>query len=391
MRKTVLLPKLCLVSALAFAQQQAPFKQEIFTGRAGGYEGYRIPALVMTTKGTLLAFCAARKGLGDWDDIDIAMRRSTDGGKTWEPQKIVADRGGMVADNPSPIVDKVTGAVHFLYQVNYAQLYYMRSDDDGKTFSTPVDITGTVHNYRRGWVNDASSKQYGWSVIAPGPGHAIQLKNGRLLVTIWMSPEYRHRPSAIATVYSDDHGKSWKAGELVPEALKHPSEHVAVELADGSVMLNIRSEGDEHRRAYSISKDGISGWSKPALVPDLYEPVCMASLIRLSSQPKQKRNRLLFANPDSSGKPFAPNNKYNMLSRDDLTIKLSYDEGKTWPVKKLLEAGGTGYSDMAVGPDGTAYIVYERAISDGSPRGKRSLYFARFNLEWLTEGQEKYE
>lgn len=384
--------KFCLgfVCATMLAGAQ-PYKQEIFTGRSGGYEGYRIPALAITTKGTLLAFCAARKGLGDWDDIDLAMRRSTDNGKTWEPQRIIADRGAMVVDNPSPIVDRVTGAIHFLYQVNYSQLFYMRSDDDGRTFSTPVDITDTVHDYRRGWVNDSSMKRYGWSVVAPGPGHAIQLANGRLLVTIWMSPEYRHRPSATATIYSDDHGKTWKAGEVVATDLVNPSEHVAVQLADGSVMLNMRSEGNSHRRAHSISKDGISGWSKPALVPDLYEPVCMASLIRLSALPKQKRNRLLFANPDSRGKTGTTDSKYNMLSRDDLTVKLSYDEGKTWTVSKLLEAGGSGYSDMAVGPDGTVYIVYEKAERDGTPRGKRSLNFARFNLEWLTDGKDKYE
>lgn len=380
-----------LLATVQLLPAQGPDKMLLFEGNTGSYRGYRIPALVMTAKGTLLAFCAARRDLGDWADIDIAMRRSTDRGSSWEPMRIIADRSTMVVDNPTPIADRITGAVHFLYQVNYAQLFYMRSDDDGRTFSAPVDITDAVHNYRRGWVNDSSMSRYGWSVAAPGPGHAIQLKSGRLIVPIWMSPEYRHRPSAIATIYSDDHGKSWNAGEVVASELKHPSENVAVELEDGSVMLNIRSEGSEHLRAQSVSKDGISGWSKPVLVADLYEPVCMASLIRLSARPRQKRSRLLFANPDSKGKPGATESRYNMLSRDDLTIKLSYDEGKTWPVSKLLEAGGTGYSDMAAGPDGTTYIVYERMERDGTPQGKRSLYFTRFGLPWLTDGKDRYE
>lgn len=357
---------------LAAAQPgRGPAKTTIFTGKTGGYQGYRIPALVTTPKGTVLAFCAARKALSDWEDIDIAMRRSTDGGETWEPQRIIADRGSSVVDNAVPIVDRQTGAVHFLFQVNYAQLFYMRSDDDGRTFSAPVEITDTVHGFRHGWVSKPTATRYGWSVVAPGPGHSIQLSSGRLLVPIWMSPSYTHRPSAIATIYSDDHGKTWQRGELIPGDLLHPSEHVAVELAGGGVMLNIRSEGTEHRRAFSISPDGISGWSKPQLSPELFEPVCMASLIRVGS-------RLVFANPDSSSRPGAARN-YNMLSRDNLTIRLSSDEGKTWPVAKLLEAGPTGYSDMAPAPGGAVYILYERVDA-----GSHNLNFARFTLDWLT-------
>ena len=272
--------------AAAALSAQAPRKMTLFEGGAAGYKGYRIPALVMTAKGTLLAFCAARKELGDWADIDIAMRRSTDRGQTWEPMRIVAGRGTMTADNPVPIADRKTGAVHFLLQVNYAQLYYMRSGDDGRTFSSPVDITEAAHDFRRGRVPEESETQYGWSVVAPGPGHGIQLASGRLLSTIWMSPHYKHRPSAVATIHSDDHGKTWKSGALLPRNLVNPSEHAALELADGRVMTSIRSEGKEHRRALAYSPDGISNWTAPELHPELFEPVCMASLIRLSAPPK---------------------------------------------------------------------------------------------------------
>jgi sialidase-1 len=373
--------------ALLVAQApQTPEKQILFEGLTGGYVGYRIPALLMTTKGALLAFCAARKGLGDWDNIDIMMRRSTDGGRSWEPGRVIAERGTMTVDNPVPIVDRVTSAIHFLFQVNYSQLMYMRSDDDGRTFSTPVDITEVVHGFRRGWASDSTQQRYGWSVVAPGPGHGIQLSNGRLLSTLWMSSQYVHRPSAIATIYSDDHGRTWQGGEVIPSDLRNPSEHVAVELADGSVMLNIRSEGDEHLRAVSVSKDGATGWSKPVLQPDLYEPVCMASLLRLSRQP-ERRNRLLFSNPESRGVAGMTDSRHNMRSRDNLTLRISYDEGKTWPVHKLLEAGGTGYSDLASGPDGTIYALYEQVGKDG----KHNLMFARLTLEWLTDGSDSWE
>jgi sialidase-1 len=369
-----LLTAALLCAALVAAE--APRTTTLFEAGAGGYQGFRIPALVMTTKGTLLAFCAARRELGDWADIDVALRRSTDRGRTWSPMRIIADRGSMTVDNPTPIVDR-NGAVHFLFQVNYAQLYYMRSDDDGQTFSTPVDITEAAHGFRRGWVSEKSETGYGWNVVAPGPGHGIQLAGGRLLATIWMSPNYRHRPSRIATIFSDDGGKTWKAGALVPQAsvnpLVNPSEHVALELADGRVMTNLRSESEEHRRAAAYSPDGISKWTVPEFQPELFEAVCMASLVRLSSPPK--KNRIVFANPESR-------------PRNDLRVRLSYDEGKTWPHSKLLLAGPTGYSDMAAGPDGTVYILYEQAI----PAEKKvNLLLGSFGLDWLTDGKDKFK
>lgn len=355
-----------LAAALLPAQPSTPVT--LFEAGAAGYRGYRIPALVMTTKGTLLAFCAARKELGDWADIDLALRRSTDGGKTWSPMKIIADRASMTVDNPTPIVDRKTGAVHFVFQVNYAQVFYMRSDDDGLTFSEPVDITDAAHDFRRGWAPEKSDNKYGWSVIAPGPGHGIQLASGRLIVPVWLSPHYRHRPSVASTLYSDDHGRTWKAGALIPQdaanPLVNPSEHVLVELAGGRVMSNLRNEGKQNRRAVSVSPDGISNWGVPALHDELFEPVCMASLVRVG-------NRLVFANPAA-------------LPRNDLTIRVSEDEGRKWSRSKLLLAGPTGYSDMAAGPDGSVYILYEQVDPSPQEGRKQNLLFARFTLEWLT-------
>lgn len=364
---------------------QEPFRTTVFEGQSAGYEQFRIPAIVTTTKGTVLAFCAARKQAGDWADIDIAMRRSTDQGRTWGPMRILADRGTMTVDNPVPIVDRQSGAVHFLFHVNYAQLYYMRSDDDGVTWSAPADITETVHGFRSSAAKSKADSYYGWNVVAPGPGHGLQLSSGRLLSTIWLSPSYSHHPSAIATIYSDDLGRTWKPGALVAQTLVNPSEHMAVELTDGRVMLNIRNEGSENRRAVAISPDGISKWTTPQLQPDLFEPVCMGSILRLSSQRVNGRNRLLFANPDSR-RQNTYSNEYNMRSRDDLRIRLSYDEGQNWPVDKLLQAGTTGYSDMATGNDGSVYVLYEHVIG-----GKRNITFAHFTLVWLTDGKDDWK
>ena len=115
----------------------------------------------------------------------------------------------------------------------------------------------------------------------------------------------------------------------------------------------------------------------------------MASLCRLSEKGKHDRDRLLFANPDNLlrfGKPAKPG---TMRDRKNLTVKLSYDEGKTWPVARVLEPGTSAYSDLAVGPDGTIYCLYERGSTDGKDHfATRTLTLARFNLEWLSGGQD---
>jgi sialidase-1 len=154
-------------------------------------------------------------------------------------------------------------------------------------------------------------------------------------------------------------------------------------------MLNMRSESKANRRAVAFSPDGSTRWTRPVFDEQLKEPICMASLCRLSERGKQDRDRLLFANPDNllrNGKEGAPG---TMRDRKNLTVKLSYDEGKTWPVARVLEPGTSAYSDLAVGPDGTIYCLYERGSTDGKDHfATRALTLARFNLEWLSNGKD---
>lgn len=142
------------------------------------YKSTRIPALVYTKRGSLLAFCEGRIGTAsDWADMNLIMRRSIDGGRSWAPIVIIDSMKGGPVGNPTPIVD-ANGIIHLLYQRDYAEGFYTFSEDDGKTWAKPVNITATYNAFR---------PEYNWKVLAPGPGHGIQLQNGRLLSAVWLA------------------------------------------------------------------------------------------------------------------------------------------------------------------------------------------------------------
>lgn len=316
------------------------------------YASMRIPALVLSKKGTLLAFCEGRiSTASDWADMDLLLKRSTDGGKTWMKEQIIAARkDGQPTSNATPIVDK-DGTIHLLYQRDYAKAFYTKSKDDGKTWSEAVDITYAFEKFK---------PLFNWQVLAPGPGHAIQLENGRLVVPVWMAdpekllPHKSHRPSCIATIYSDDLGKTWHNGAIISinnTDFKNPSETVAVQLNDGRVMLNIRNETSVRRRGVSLSPDGATNWTVPVFDEELYEPICMASLIVLPKHGKNGKTAMLFVNPDTKNA--------SKVSRKNLTAKISFDNGENWTVSKVLDAGFVGYSDVAIGKNEEVFCLYE--------------------------------
>jgi sialidase-1 len=225
-------------------------------------------------------------------------------------------------------------------------------------------------------------------VIATGPGHGIQLANGRLIVPVWLSDGtggHAHRPSIVSVIYSDDHGKSWKRGDVVvrhPE-LKNPSETVAVQLSDGRVMLNIRSESVEHRRAVAYSQDGATEWTTPVFDDELIEPICMGGILRLAEPGENGKSRILFVNPNSTEPRSADNPEGNWV-RQNVTVRMSADDAETWPVSRALEPGVSGYTDLAQGPDGAIYCIYESGSPSGSGTHVKYLTVARFGLDWLS-------
>jgi len=372
-----------LIVPLLAAAEPLLEKSEVFPPKLNSIARYRIPGIVVTAKGTVLAYCEARKNDSkDWGEIEVHLRRSTDGGKSWQPSQHIAHKderiegnprkkeGGeheQTVNNPVAIVDRDTGAIEFLYCVNYLRCFSMRSTDDGVTWSAPVEITASFEPFR---------KKYDWKVIATGPGHGLQLKSGRLVVPIWLAYGGLgdHGPSACGTIFSDDHGKTWKAGDIaIPNEgdFGNPNESILTTLSDGRVMLVSRNESKPNRKLVTISADGATDWSKPVFHDALWEPRCMAGLVTHPS------GALLFSNPHTlplgkSGQEI-PNGKGK---RENLAIKLSRDDGKTWPVNKTLDPGKSAYSDLAVLPDGTVLCLFERADS---------IDCARFNLEWVQQ------
>jgi sialidase-1 len=227
----------------------------------------------------------------------------------------------------------------------------MRSTDDGVTFSEPLEITPTFEKFR---------DRHPWRVIATGPGHGIKLRTGRLVVPVWLSlgtGGNGHGDSVVATVYSDDAGRTWHAGDIAADGsyLRSPNETAVAELSDGRVMLNIRHGGVASDpgpngttwRGVVTGPDGAAAWSRPRLDKSLPEPVCMGSLLSFTHAGK---HRLLFVNPDNGAD----------RKRRNVTVRVSDDDGGAWRVMRVIDPGTSGYADLAADADGTVYCLYER-------------------------------
>jgi sialidase-1 len=351
-----------VVAALGAARAAEPEQAPVFVAGQDGYHTYRIPSLIVTPKGTLLAFCEGRKnGRGDTGDIDLLLKRSADGGKTWGKAQVVWDDADNTCGNPCPVIERDTGTVWLLLTHNLGKdteakivdgtskgtrtAWVTRSTDDGATWARPVEITKDV-------------KKADWTWYATGPGVGIQLKGGRLVIPCDNKvAESKARQSHV--IYSDDKGATWKLGAVVGPGC---NESQAVELADGSVMLNMRSYQANNRRLVAVSKDGGLTFTKPVEDETLVEPVCQASILRGPGE----KGGLLFSNPASR-------------KREKMTVRLSEDEGKTWPVARVLHEGPAAYSCLAVLPGGTIACLYER----GAKNPYEEIVLARFTPEWL--------
>ena len=369
---------LVLFSALAAGAAGEPLQTIVYRSGKEGYHTYRIPSLIVTAKGTLLAFCEGRKNdRRDHGDIDLVLKRSADGGKTWGPLELVHEEGGtkkVTIGNPCPVVDVATGTLWLTFCRDNDRVFVTHSTDDGRTWAPPRDITKDV-------------KKEGWGWYATGPGVGIQLRRGAHKGRLVIPCDHRERVEGNWVMFShvffsDDRGKTWKLGGSVAP---HTDECQVVELADGRLLINMRNYWGRAgkrperggMRALSWSRDGGSTWSDLRFDATLIEPICQASFIRHSvadtrlGKPARPGNRLLFSNPASR------------TQRVQLTVRLSRDEGESWPVSRVLHGGPAAYSCLTALPGGRVGCLYE----GGAKSPYEEIRFAGFSLEWLGGGK----
>ncbi len=312
--------------------------EALFKAGDSGYACFRIPAIIKSAKGTLLAFAEARKkGCSDTGDIDLVLRRSFNGGKTWGPLQIVWDDGDNVAGNPAPVVDYETGNIFLVSTWNLGKdhesmiinqtsqdtrrVFIMNSLDDGLSWSKARELTSSV-------------KLPSWTWYATGPVHGIQMKSkpfrGRLIIPC-DHIEAGTKKYFSHIIYSDDHGNTWKIGGTTPQ--DQVNECTVAELHGGQLILNMRNyEKNQRSRKVSISTDGGATWSDLMNDPNLIEPICQAALLDIDFNKHQ--TALAFLNPADSS------------DRRNLELKISRDQGKTWDLLSTVHAGPAAYSDL---------------------------------------------
>ena len=377
MKKRAFTLLISLFSALTGIAQQNDLP--VFVADTDEYKCFRIPALITSPNGQLLAFAEGRvNGSADFGNVDIVMKRSADGGKTWSPLQVVADFGDLQAGNPAPVVDQCDpafpyGRMFLFYNTGSNDeatinngtgirlCKYKTSVDNGQTWSAPVDITSQVHRPKQPDVDPAYIFSEDWRHYANTPGHAIQFQGGKFKGRIFVAANHFAGPQqkirgyyAAHCYYSDDHGKTFKLGATVD--LPGSNESMAVELSNSRLMLNSRHQhgsGDKRARVVTISNDGGATWEKPHFDERLIDPECQGSILGLGM--REGRMVVAFCNPADTSR------------RDNLTLRISLDEGGTWtrnfPLAKApdeLQPRFAAYSDLVrLGPS-TIGVLYER-------------------------------
>ncbi len=298
----------------------------IIEQHAGQYFHCRIPGIISTEDGSLLAYYECRKSDSDWAEIDIKIIRSDDKGEHWNTVKILSEEN-CTLNNPVMICNGKT--LHFLCCKNYKEVFYCTSNDDGISWSEPVAITDTFNNIKH-------------TVLALGPGHGIVTKNGVMIIPVWYAynaeNKLAHHPSFIGTVYSKDCGKTWLTGELIKkDFLINPSECAMGFLNNGQVVMSIRNESTEHLRCFAKSKNGYSDWYDVNFDSRFSDPICQGSITN-------RKNTIYHINCDDKNE------------RKNLTVKMSDDDLKNIKTIKIDNCGG--YSDICI-IENTAYVIYE--------------------------------
>ena len=365
---------ICAISTLA----QSPFSV-IYTSGQEGHKTYRIPAIIKNKQGHLLVFAEGRvNGSGDFGDINIVLKISRDQGRTWSALSTLVDYQDLQAGNPTPILDTTDprfpkGRIFLFYNTGnnheneiregkgLREVWYMTSTDGGLTWNTPVNITSQVHRPNQPSRNSAYVFKEDWRHYANGPGHGMQFNQGPHAGRILIAANHSEGPRGergsdyrAHTFYTDDHGETFHLGASI--AIPGSNESSATEISGGKLLMNIRNQrGDIRQRIIGLSQDGSATWKETYFDPQLPDPICQGSILTIA----QKKG--LFT--------LAFSNAADTKNRDNLTIRISKDDGRTWPISIPIENGAaagespkdfTAYSDLVSLDSKNIGIVYER-------------------------------
>jgi sialidase-1 len=374
MKPTLISFRLLILSFVAFSFSALQAKT-VFKSGEDGYRIYRIPAVVKSANGHLLAFCEARQG-GDASEIDLVVKRSKDGGKSWGSLKVVQESsdfvkllGGSAKDvtigNPAPVVDLLDpdhpGRIWLPFTLENDRVFVVSSDDHGASWSGRREITKSVKR-----------KDWGW--YATGPVHSIQLHRGKHRGRLVIPCDHRvgkagkdGGPLGAHAVISDDHGKTWELGAVddsYGDGL-NANETTVVELEDGTLYFNTRDQHGEAKgtRGAALSKDGgesfqsgspeWKGFRPEAGVLD--PPVVQCALLRAG------KGLIVFSGPDENG----PTGK----GRSDLRLRYSTDQARNWKDGPLVHVGPAAYSDLVMVSEEILGVLFE-----AGDKGQRNSY-----------------
>lgn len=354
-----------------FAQKDIP----VFVSGTEGHKSYRIPAIINLPNGDLLAFAEGRvHGAGDFGDIDIVMKRSTNDGKTWSELQNIAEFDTLQCGNPAPVVDLSDpaypqGRIFLFYNTGnnhegevrkgkgYKQVWYKTSTDGGYTWSEPTDITLQVHRPNYPHANTAYHFKEDWRTYANTPGQAMQFTNGKYKGRIYVAANHsagnaKNDASDYDAhgFYTDDHGKTFHLGASLN--VPGSNESTATEISNGRLMFNSRNQkGDIKARIIGISSTGGQSWDSIYFDRNLPDPVCQASLLSIGK--KKGKNILAFCNAADETK------------RDNLTLRISFDDGKTWNRSFVIyqnpsQPDAAAYSDIIKVSKNKIGVLYEK-------------------------------
>ena len=365
---------LIIITPLLLFAQQVP----VFTSGTEGHKSYRIPAIIRLNNGQLLAFAEGRvHSSGDFGDINIVLKHSDDKGKTRSTLATVVNYDSLQAGNPAPVVDNTDpaypdGRIFLFYNTGnnhegeirkgkgLREVWYKTSTDGGYTWSDAVNITTQVHRPKQPSADPGYNFTNDWRSYANTPGHAMQFTSGkyrgRILVAANHSqgnPAHHFEDYFSHVFYTDDHGKTFKLGETVN--IPGSNEATAAELSGNGLMLNARNQkGDIKTRIVAISKNGGETWDSTFFDKNLPDPVCEGSILAIGN--RKGKNIIAFCNAADT------------LSRDNLTLRISLNNGFDWPIRIPIDKSPTpdqaddytAYADIVKISKHKIGVLYER-------------------------------